>query len=260
MKTEEIKLAPQWRKSKDEVWNEIFSAQEEHNTPSKVRLLSFWKYAAAAVVAMIVAGGSFSYLYTATQTVARGARLTVTLPDGSNVSLNAESQLKYKPYWWFASRDVRLTGEAYFEVKRGSHFTVKSGNKQARVLGTSFNVLARPEAYRITCLTGKVEVSVGNKTALLTPNMQATWQNNQLKVNETNNTAQYIGWMHNRFTFIGVPLFEVVKEIERQYDIRIATSSSLNYRYTGNFYKAKQPQEVLEIIGKPFGITFTIKP
>jgi len=50
-----------------------------------------------------------------------------------------------------------------------------------------------------------------------------------------------------------------VKEIERQYDIRIVTSSNLDYFYTGNFSKSTDPEEILQIIGKPFGITFSIK-
>jgi ferric-dicitrate binding protein FerR (iron transport regulator) len=70
---------------------------------------------------------------------------------------------------------------------------------------------------------------------------------------------QSVGWTQNKFSFIGVPLADVVKEVERQYDIHVSTTSELDYLYTGNFSKEKQPEEVLEIIGKPFGITFKIE-
>lgn len=260
MKTDEIKITPKWSKSKEEVWDELFSTLDEVKAPPRVKHLSFWRYAAAAVIAMIMTGSAFAYLYTTTETTARGKHVVVLLPDGSSVTLNAESQLRYKPYWWFASRDVELTGEAYFEVNRGSRFTVQSGDKEVRVLGTSFNVFARPEAYRVTCLTGRVEVSTQREATLLTPNMQAVWHNNQLKVSQTDTATQSIGWTQNRFSFIGVPLSDVVKEIERQYDIQVVTSSSLEYHYTGHFSKEKEPAEVLQIIGKPFSITFSIKP
>ena len=166
MKTDDIKVTPKWRKSKDEVWDEIFSDLEEEKPSSKVKHMSFWRYAAAAVIAVVVAGSSFAYLYTTTETAARGTHLAVVLPDGSNVNLNAESQLKYKPYWWFASRNVTLTGEAYFEVKSGSRFSVKSGNNEVRVLGTSFNVRAYADENEIltTLVQGSVRFSAGKES------------------------------------------------------------------------------------------------
>ncbi len=261
MKTENIKINPEWRKSKDEIWDEVFSGLDDATeSKPKVKRLSFWKYAAAAVVALMVASGAFAYLYTTTETAVRGSHLAVTLPDGSSVNLNAESELKYKPYWWFAARDVSLNGEAYFEVKKGNKFTVKSCANTVRVLGTSFNIFARMDKYNVTCLTGKVEVTSNSNNVLLTPNMQAVLQNGRLKVTENTDAAQSIGWTQNKFTFIGVPLTDVVQEIERQYDIHVITTSKLDYLYTGNFSKTKEPEEVLQIIGKPFGITFTIKP
>lgn len=259
MKTENIKITPKWRKSKDEIWDEVFSDLDDSETSPKVKRLSFWKYAAAAVITIMIAGSSFAYLYTTTETAVRGMHLAVTLPDGSNVNLNADSELKYKPYWWFASRNVKLKGEAYFEVTHGSRFTVQSGQNAVRVLGTNFNVFARNDKYSVTCLTGKVEVSANRETALLTPNMRAVYNNKKLTVDETANAAQSIGWTQNKFSFIGVPLTDVVQEVERQYDIRVTTTSKLDYLYTGNFSKTKEPEEVLQIIGKPFGITFSIK-
>jgi ferric-dicitrate binding protein FerR (iron transport regulator) len=182
------------------------------------------------------------------------------LPDGSSVSLNAESELTYKPYWWFASRNVSLKGEACFDVTHGSKFTVKSGANAVTVLGTIFNIFARADKYRVTCLTGKIEVAASGDNILLTPNMQASLRNGKLEVTENVDAAQSVGWTQNKFAFTGVPLADVVQEIERQYDIHVTASSKTDCLYTGNFSKTKEPGEVLEIIGKPFGITFSIKP
>jgi ferric-dicitrate binding protein FerR (iron transport regulator) len=261
MKTEDIKITPKWRKSKDEIWNEVFADLDIEKNSAKVKHLSFWKYAAAAAIAMMIAGASFAYLYTATETAVRGAHLTVTLPDGSTVNLNADSELKYKPCLWFASRNVELVGEACFDVKpAGKQFTVKSSQNQVKVLGTSFNVFARAEKYSVTCLTGKVEVTANNEPVILTPNMQATLRNDKLEVSENVDTEQSIGWTQNKFIFMGVPLTDVVKEIERQYNIRVTTTSKLDdHFFGGNFAKPNNPEEALQIIGKPFGITFKIQ-
>ena len=260
MEIKDIKITPKWTKSKDEIWDAVFSGIDEAESASKIKRLSFWQYAAVAVIAFMVVSGAFAYLYTATETSVRGAHLAVTLPDGSSVNLNAESELKYKPYWWFASREVSLKGEACFEVKSGSKFTVKSGANAVRVLGTSFNIFARTGKYSVTCLTGKVEVTVNGDNILLTPNMQVNLRNGKLEVTENNDAVQSIGWAQNRFVFIGVSLADVVQEIERQYDIHVTASSKLDCLYTGNFSKTKEPEDALEIIGKPFGITFSIKP
>lgn len=259
MKTENIKIKPQWHKSKEEIWDEVFSDLDEPKTVPKTSNFSFMKYAAAIII-LVVAGGAFAYLHKTTEATPRGTHATIILPDGSSVKMNAESEVSYKPYWWFISRKVELKGEAFFEVKPGSRFSVKSHPNEVSVLGTSFNIFARSPKYSVTCLTGKVEVKANNEKRTLTPNMQLNLRNGLLDVSENENTQQSIGWTQNKFSFIGVPLPDVIQEIERQYNIHITTSSNLDYLYTGNFSKEKNPEEVLEIIGKPFGIIFKIEP
>lgn len=258
MKTKDVKITPKWNRSKDEIWNDVFSDLEQTKAP-KVRHLSFWRYAAAVAVILITVG-SFGFLYETTEQIGRGAHLAITLPDGSKVNLNADSRLSYKPYWWVISRDVKLEGEALFEVKSGSRFTVKSGQNRVRVLGTSFNIFARTDYYSVACLTGKVEVITNQERAILTPDMRASLRGGVFNVFENMDASHSIGWTQNRFSFIGIPLIEVIQEIERQYDIHISTDSKLDYLYTGTFSKEKSPEEVLEIVGRPFGITFRIDP
>jgi len=259
MKTENINIIPNWRKSKDEIWSEVFADIENVKvTPKKIHV-SMWKYVSVAAIVAIIAGISFAYFYTNTETAASGTRLSLTLPDGSNVNLNAESEIKYKPLWRFVSREVTLNGEACFEVQQGRRFTVKSGQNKAIVIGTSFNVFARPEKYSVTCLSGKVEVATKLENVMLTPNMQVTLRNDILKIAENIDAQQSISWIKDKFIFNGVPLSDVVKEIERQYGIHIVSSSNLDYYFTGNFSKSTDPEEVLQIIGKPFDITFSIK-
>ncbi|NDV59739.1 FecR family protein [Bacteroides sp. 519] len=257
MKTEDIKITPKWSKSKDEIWNEAFSGLEE--TAPRIRHFSFWKYIAAATITLVVVGSSFAYFYKTTEVAKRGSHLAVTLPDGSKVALNADSKLSYKPYWWFVSRKVELNGEAFFEVKRGSKFTVEALQNEIRVLGTSFNVFARLEKYSVTCLTGKVEVRTDKGKNILTSNMQLNLRNGILEVSNNIDALPFVSWKENKFSFIGVPLVDVMKEIERQYNIHISTTSNLDYLYTGNFSKNKKPEEVLEIIGKALGITLNIE-
>lgn len=260
MKTDNIKITPKWEKSKDEIWNEAFADLQETNKHLvEKKRIPLWRYIAASAAVIIFAVTSFAFLYTTTETVGRGSHLAFTLPDGSKVDLNAESELSYKPYWWFASRNVNLKGEAYFEVKKGSTFNVHSNQYTVSVLGTSFNVFSRSDKFSVTCLTGKINVSDKSESVILTPDMQVSLDGGKLKTWDIEDASQSINWKQGKFVFVGVPLKDVIQEIERQYDIKVSPSSNLDYLYSGNFTKTENPDDVLKIVGKPFGIEFKIK-
>ena len=147
----------------------------------------------------------------------------------------------------------------YIILKQGKRFSVKSNQNKVNVLGTSFNIFSRPGNYRVTCLTGKVKVTTHNETTTLAPDMQLTYHNGKLTIKENINAGQSIGWIEDKFVFEGVPLVEVINEIERQYDIRVKADIPPGHVYTGNFSRATKPDMILEIIGKPFEIKFSIE-
>ncbi len=259
MKPEKIKIAPQWSKSKEDIWGETFSGLEDCAEEGKIKRVPTWKYAAAAAVVFAVMALSASYFYSVTEISARGAQLAVVLPDGSKVSLNADSKLTYKPVWWFLSRNAELSGEAYFEVQHGRRFSVLSGGNRVSVLGTTFDVFSRAEGYAVTCLTGRVQVVANKQTSLLTPDMKLTSRNGKISVQKKFDATQSIGWTRSRFVFVGAPLPDVIREVERQYNIRITTKDDLNHTFTGNFSKTENPGQVLDIIGSTFGIKLSYK-
>ncbi|MDR1407386.1 MAG: FecR domain-containing protein [Tannerella sp.] len=258
MKTENIRINPRWRKSREEIWTGTFEHLDgrEHRKPFPKRI-PYWSYAAALLLFAFLT----AYLYTVSEEAARGTHLTVRLPDGSRATLNAGSRLSYKPCAWLVSRKVSLEGEACFEVTPGSRFSVRSGRNVTEALGTTFNVYARPEMYRVACLTGRVEVRADGETFVLHPDMQLTCRGGRQTVAGQIAPAQAAGWMQRKFVFIETPLAEVVAEMERQYDMRVTCSGPDLKRlfYTGNFIMTAHPEDVLDIIGRPFGITFSIE-
>ena len=271
MDLEHIRIKPAWPKSKEDTWAGLFEhldGNSEKKTPA--RLLPLWYYAAAGLLIPIILVCCF---YTKTVTISRGEQAAVQLPDRSTVTLNAESKLSYKPLiWmiartinapaglfssWTTTRKVRLEGEAFFEVTSGSRFSVVTGDKRVNVLGTTFNVYARPEMYRVNCLSGQVEVQTGQETVVLQPNMQVVLHARQLKIDKNVMTSIANGWMYGMFVFEGTPLREVVAEIERQYNIHVTADYDHSHLFTGIFSKTDNPEEILEVIGKAFGITFS---
>lgn len=253
---ENMKMKPVWPKSKEEIWDEVFENISEQELPKTfLKRIPIWGYVAGLTVAVLLA----CYFYTVTEEAKRGEHSTVKLPDHSTVTLNAATKLSYKPLAWFFSRKVDLEGEAYFDVKPGSQFSVHSDRHTVKVVGTAFNVYARSGMYRVTCLSGEVKVNSGKKSVVLHSNMQVTTHDSTFRIDRDIVSSTVIGWMQGKFVFIAMPLQDVIAEIERQYNIHVTPASYPHHIYSGNFSKTEKPEEILEIIGKPFGITFRIE-
>ena len=162
---------------------------------------------------------------------------SITLPDGSVVQLNSDSKLSYDSKRWGSDRMIELKGEAFFEVKKGSKFTVHTDNGNVKVLGTSFNVYSRAKAFDVYCKTGKVSVTAEKSTTILTPNQAVSIQNqkhNIQKIVKPNENRS--NWKEGLYTYTAENVGEVVKELERQLDIKILISETLKKKlYTGSF-------------------------
>ena len=257
-----------WEKSKEDVWAELerkldapTSKPEVHtNSQPTLRIGLRWAMSAAAV--LVLAVGMFMRMYTVEQLAASGRHLQVVLPDGSEVHLNADSKLAYNPYWWWAKREVRLSGEAYFEVAKGERFDVVSAQAVTSVLGTSFNVLARNKRYEVNCLTGRVRVESLStaQSVVLQPNEKAIRNADGSVAQLKNvNAADARAWTEHRFVFTNSPLSEVLQEVARQYGVTIELPDSLEAGYTGNFPKTDDVAQTLRLICRPFGYTFAEK-
>ena len=260
---ENIRIKPVWPKSKETIWNEMFEHIDEQTSVQgrKIRFqgrIPLWGYAAGFLIPLLLA----CHFYTVTTETANGEQTVVLLPDRSTVTLNVAGKLSYNPIEWFVSRKVKLEGEAYFDVRHGSRFCVQSGCNRVYVLGTTFNVYARQEMYRVTCLTGKVAVHAGGSSAVLNPDMQATFRDRKLSIDSDVTPDVATGWMQGMFVFVERPLQEVLAEVERQYNIHISPASPISptNTYTGIFSKTgNSPEDVIKVISKALGITLRIE-
>jgi ferric-dicitrate binding protein FerR (iron transport regulator) len=144
-------------------------------------------------------------------------------------------------------------------VEKGKKFEVVSALGRTEVLGTTFNIYSRENEYKVTCMTGRVKVtSFKSKVAILSPNFEASViSDGIIMVQREPNTEASISWVNNMFNFTARPLGEVFKEIARQYGVKIILNGGTDYLYTGYFLKDKPVEEVLNLVCKPFGLTFT---
>lgn len=211
--------------------------QKKHGS-SKVVQMNWWqpivRIAAVVVLALI---GYYFIFFNARTTLKTGiAQKTVLLlPDQTEVSLNAMSQISYVEKTWQDHRQVKLHGEAFFKVTKGSRFDVETEDGTITVLGTQFNVKTRDQYFEVTCFEGLVAVKKGQKIIKLPP--EHTFRIVNGKTSSSSSMKDNSpSWLMNESSFKSVPFKLVLEEIERQYEVSITTNNiDLEQLFTGRF-------------------------
>jgi len=160
---------------------------------------------------------------------------SIELPDNSKVKLNAASSLKFEKRNWKKKREVSLVGEAYFKVEKGSQFDVVTWLGKVSVLGTQFNVKQRVNYFEVICYEGLVSVSYKGEEIKLPAGNTFKLIDGAIVVGETNDSLP--SWAaKNISSFKSVPYSEVIKEFERQYNIKVETNNiDAEQLFTGSF-------------------------
>jgi ferric-dicitrate binding protein FerR (iron transport regulator) len=251
------------KKSKAQVWAELEELLEKPvQSQAKLRSIFTYQLKVAASIILIAILGVLAGLrfYTTAVVCLAGEQKSAQLPDGSTVQLNAQSAVKFHPYWWKINRQVELEGEGFFKVKKGEIFTVISTNGSTSVMGTSFNIYARDYDYEVTCLTGKVNVVAkqSQDQIIITPNQMVKLNTyGKLDTNLNVDAKLATQWTSGKFLFTQVPLRKVLAEIGRQYNVTIDNTENLNDLYTGSFSKEPNVETVLDLISATFNISYT---
>lgn len=198
-----------------------------------IKLKPNWYLRIAAII--VLALGLFFLarpMITVTETAQNGEKKTFTLPDDSEVTLNSGSHISYKKYNWDSKRTLELDGEAYFKVSKGGTFDVITKHGTVTVVGTQFNVKQRNSKLEVACYEGKVWVQDQPFSVFLTPGQSVIYENKigvSLGVSESSPL-----WMNNRISFRSESLATIISEMERQYNISIATKNiQTNQEFTG---------------------------
>lgn len=218
----------------DALYNRIITQRNADNK-KVVRLRSPWLVRIAAIL-VIALGLTFLYHTTSstTQVAEAGERTEFLLPDNSSVVLNAGSEAEYKSWNWNKKRSVELEGEAFFKVAKGKTFDVNTSLGKVTVVGTQFNVKARGSRFDVTCFEGKVKVTYNSQEVFLSPGENVTFEDGE-KIMIPETTAVQPGWINNEVNFESEKLANVIKEFERQYNIKIqANNVPLEETFTGS--------------------------
>ena len=158
--------------------------------------------------------------------IPRGGEFCLTLSDGTRAWLNSETSIQYPVVFGAKERRVFIQGEAYFEVAKDAKkpFTVQFMSSSVTVFGTSFNIRAYPEEKQsqTTLAEGSVRIYSPGSSILLKPGEQA--EVNALSgemVKKEVEVKTFTSWKDGRFVFEQEPLENIMRTLERWYDIRV---------------------------------------
>ena len=230
------------------------------------RMKSIGKIAAFALV--LIASTVFLTLFfsknnvheiaTNTLYVPAGQRARLTLEDGTNVWLNAQSMLIYPSHFADKERRVNLTGEAFFDVAKNSRkpFIVESQDIRVEVLGTQFNVYNYPDVdySQIALVEGSVMISWDSNESdhvLLKPNQEVILQGGKASISGITNPNHFL-WKDGIYCFENERLIDIIEKLQLYYDVTIKVEDPeiFNVRYTGKFRQRDGIDEILRIIRK----------
>lgn len=193
-----------------------------------------WPYIAVAAT-IVLLFGVFLFSSGTSYTTGFGEQMAVTLPDGSEVILNAKSTLRFNEREWDKNRNVALTGEAYFKVsKKGTTFTVNTGNGEVVVLGTAFTINTYDTFFETVCYEGKVQVTSGSYKEILTAGN--AFRSISKKAESWTLQEKTPSWINQISSFRSVPVKIVLDALEKQFDLTIERNNiDTNVIYTGTF-------------------------
>lgn len=244
--------------------------------PDKLRHIVFVREAMrlAAVIFIVLAGSWCFYIYHNTDdvqplmqtiNVPAGQRLNLTLPDGTNVWVNANSTIRYPINFNKTERMVCVDGQAYFEVAQNKKvpFIVKSPQVMIQVIGTKFDVCdySREEGnFHATLMEGSMKVFLKNekqKQVMLEPEDKAHINSGKLIVTRVTDFSQY-QWKEGLISFKNESFGEIIRIFERIYDMQIVmdNTATADIVYTGKFRMTDGIDYALRVLQQTVDFSF----
>ncbi|MDR1406597.1 MAG: FecR domain-containing protein [Tannerella sp.] len=202
--------------------------------------------------------------------VPRGERRHATLPDGSEVWINAGSLLVYEKSFAGATRTLYLNGEANFNVAHNPDkpFIVKTEYMDITALGTVFNIRSYPEASKSTAIleSGTVRIDMKqhdmHSVVILSPNEQLVYdKNNDEFTTKKVEAAQRTQWTQGYMTFQSSSFDEVVQELERRFRITVVYDAA-RFRgrlFTLRFSPEEDVKQIFDILGEVGNFKYRIR-
>ena len=199
----------------------------------------------------------------------KGITDNIKLADGSSITLNASSRLRYPLKFTGHKRPVYLDeGEALFNVAKdkSSPFTVYTNKFATTALGTAFNIrsYAKEHKVSISLIHGKIRIDdlhpavIANSSKILLPHQQLVFKSGELLKTNFKDEAPITSWKEGILSFSNASMDEVINSIENRFNVEIKNhSKNIYWSYTGTF-RDEPLNDVINTVCLTEGITFSI--
>ncbi len=244
-------------KPESEVLDSLLNKIEQSSPTKTFRLKKFIQAAAAIVILLLSIYSVNSYFSNETIKTQFAEQTEIILPDGTEVTLNAGSKLAWNDKQFTKKRQLTLNGEAYFNVKKGDEFIIKTKLGSVEILGTQLNIFSRNNTFWVSCISGKVSVTANNSHKIILPGELVKLTPNGLIKLSKNNIEQTISWKQGVFHFEDKPLISIFAELERQFDVSIQYEKLEDRLITVSFSN-KKLSEALDIVCIPMGLNYEV--
>ncbi|NGP89812.1 FecR family protein [Fodinibius halophilus] len=200
---------------------------------------------------------------------ANAQRVNLRLADGTEVMLNADSDIKFPNQFDEDIREVYLMGEAYFDVATNSKrpFVIHSRGAVVRVLGTAFTVRSYEEDRQVQIVVEEGKVSVEDSSAesankaLLTANEMGSYSlnSNEITTSKVDDIQLYLSWKKGYLKFRDKPMKEVALALERRYGVEVSfQSSEIRDKQLTAFLKSRSIKNVLNVIAMSLDVEYEL--
>jgi ferric-dicitrate binding protein FerR (iron transport regulator) len=249
-------------------------SEETKKSVHKLWIYSFMRYAAIFIIGALLSYFIYSHtdstekdsLFTTTKIeTGIGERSKVTLPDGSNVWINACSSVSFDNSFGNEVRSVILEGEAYFDVQTDSMkpFLVHTDKFTHRVTGTSFNVYSfgDEDEMSIALLEGKVSVEYDTNEEQLSPGEMITYDKSTgaltRKMVDVSNVSS---WRYGEFSFDDLTFEELSKRLERMFDVKFIFDNKQmsQTQFGGTLRNNYSLETIMKVIKTSVPVKYTI--
>ncbi len=231
----------------------------KYTTQHKTLRFSPWLLAAAAVMmAAIIIYPAFVLVDKKKVLVKFAETKAIVLPDGSEAVINSGSKITYSKRNFTKRRLMKLDGEVFLKVRKGNEFVITTPVGKVEILGTELNIFSRGNAFRVSCITGKVGVTAGGGHELLLPGEYAELTVNGLIKRTSDHLENTVSWKKGEFYFEDQPLVSIFEEIERQFNVTVKSEGLENRFFTGNFSNINL-KEALDIVCIPMDLKYEIR-
>jgi len=193
----------------------------------------------------------------------KGEKLTIKLADGSTVYLNAESKLVYPRYFDDNFREVKLSGEAYFDVKASVEqpFRVVTGSIINEVKGTTFNVKFRKDFLEVVVTEGSVMMKNHTGSLILNKGEYGSFtEKNGFNNKKRADISHFLAWKNNKLSFKSTPLSDAMDQVELYFNVNVTfTNDNSKQKKITGFFDAESLDEVLESVELAMDVSFVKK-